>query len=103
MQIDTLSYYTVTQNKVPEISIIVDEVAESADVSYRIVGEAADVWLGGFTSPQSMEIGGKIGWNEFTLKISIKGVERKKWYDFITDKNNNYQFKLVMNVIINGQ
>lgn len=63
MQIDTFSYYTLSQNKFPSIEVRVEEVEVSADVSYRIDGEQADVWLGGFASPQVMEVGDKIGWN----------------------------------------
>ena len=62
----------------------------SADVSYRIVGEAEDGLIEKFASPQLSQVGSKIGWNDFTLKITISGVQRKKWYDFITNKDNYY-------------
>lgn len=63
VQIDTFTYFTVVQNEFPSIEVRVEELGLSADVSYRIVGESHDVWLGGFTSPQIMEVGNKIGWN----------------------------------------
>lgn len=59
-----------------------------ADFSYRIVGSSEDVWISGLTSPQVMEAGNRIGWNEFTLIVAVKGVESKKWYSIFTGQSS---------------